>query len=129
MLQAKKLHHVDDEWDAIQAAGVESPRAALADQFAGAAAQPVRAACWGRACAGPVVVDDSGPNKHSAASGKKECRPCTQLAATPSCLTDPSCSPAASLPPSAPAAMRADSSALSRQQTSGPAYLEFPLFY
>lgn len=35
-MQAKKLHHVDDEWDAIQAAGVESPRAALADQFSGA---------------------------------------------------------------------------------------------
>lgn len=31
------------------------------------------------------------------------------------------------LPP--PPAMHADSSALSRQPTSGPAYLEFPLFY
>lgn len=33
--QARKYHRVDDEWDAIQAAGEESPRAALADQFSG----------------------------------------------------------------------------------------------
>ncbi|PRW57590.1 branched-chain alpha-keto acid dehydrogenase subunit E2 [Chlorella sorokiniana] len=59
-LQAPKLHHLDDEWDPIQGAIDESPRAALADQFS---------------------------------------------------------------------AMCADSSTLSRQQTSGPAYLEFPLFY
>ncbi len=120
--QARKYHRVDDEWDAIQAAGEESPRAALADQFSG---------LQGRGCHGDNLlrtgqqVDQPDPASMERL-GLTANRFRSRTAATP-CLGPPHTAP--HLPPPCPAAMRADSSALSRQQTAGPAYLEFPLFY